>query len=62
MLENLLEEGSTIKQISEIICVAERTIYRRMNEYSLGKISFTNDNDADLDKNVHEIFVEFPNC
>ena len=33
-----------------------------MNEYSLGKISLTSDNDVDLDKNVHEIFVEFPNC
>ena len=32
MLENLLEEGFTIKEISGIICVAERTIHRRMNE------------------------------
>ena len=32
MLENLFEEGFTIKEISGIICLAERTIYRRMNE------------------------------
>ena len=50
MLENVLEEGFTIKEISGIICVAERTIYKRMNEYNLSKISFKNDSDADLDK------------
>ena len=50
MLENVLEEGFKINEISVIICLAERTIYRRMNEYNLSKISPTNDNDADLDK------------
>ena len=33
MLENLLAEGFTVKEISAIICVAERTIYRQVNEY-----------------------------
>ena len=33
-----------------------------MNEYNLSKISFTNDWDADLDKKVHEICVEFLYC
>ena len=50
MLENVLEEGFKINEISVIICLAERTIYRRMNEYNLSKISPINDNDADLDK------------
>ena len=33
MLENLLAEGFTVKEISAIICVPERTIYRQVNEY-----------------------------
>ena len=33
-----------------------------MNENYLGKISFTNDSDADLDEKLHEIYVEFPYC
>ena len=58
MLENLLEEGFTIKEIFGIVYVAERAIYRRMNEYNLKKISFTTDSDADLDKKLHEICVD----
>ena len=50
MLENLLEEGFSIRKISGIICVAERTIYRQINEYNLSKISFKNDVGADLDQ------------
>ena len=49
MPEILLEEGFTIKEISATICVAERTVYRQVNEYDLSKISFKNDSGADLD-------------
>ena len=37
ILENLLEDGFTIKETPVIICVAERTIYRQVNEYNLSK-------------------------
>ena len=50
MLENLLKEGFTIEEISAIICVAERTVYRQVNKRNLSKISFKNDSGADLDK------------
>ena len=50
MLENFLEEGFEIKEISAIISVAERTIFRQVNEYNLSKISFKNDSGTDLDK------------
>ena len=60
MLENFLEEGFKIKEISAIICVAERTICRQVNEYNLSKINFKNNSGAALDKKVHEICVEFP--
>ena len=60
MLENFLEKGFEINEISAIICVAERTICRQLNEYNLSKISFRNDSGAGLDKKVHEICIEFP--
>ena len=50
MLENFLEEGFTVKEISGIICVAERTICRQVNECNLSKISFKNDSGTDLDR------------
>ena len=50
MLENFLEDGFEIKEISAIISVAERTIFRQVNEYNLSKISFKNDSGTDLDK------------
>ena len=50
MLENFDEEGFTIKEISGIIYMSERALCRRMNQYNLSKISFTNDSDAYLDK------------
>ena len=50
MLENFLEEGFKIKEMSAIICVAERTICRQVNEYNLSKTSFKNNSGADLDK------------
>ena len=49
MLENFLEKGFEINEISAIIY-----------EYNLSKISFRNDSGADLDKKVHEICIEFP--
>ena len=60
MLENLLEEGFTIKETSAIVCVAGRTLYKKVNEYDLSKISFKNDSVPDLDKKVHKICVGFP--
>ena len=39
MPESLLEEGFTVKEISATICVAERTVYRQINEYKLSKLS-----------------------
>ena len=60
MLENLLEEGFTIKETSAIVCVAGRALYKKVNEYDLSKISFKNDSVPDLDKKVHKICVGFP--
>ena len=49
-LKIFLEEGFKIKEISAIICVAERTICRQVNECNLSKISLKNDSGADLNK------------
>ena len=50
MLENFLEKGFKIKEISGIICVAKRTTYRQVSEYNLSKTNFKNDSGADLGK------------
>ena len=42
MLENLLEEGLTVKEVSAVICVAERTIFRQVNGYNLSDMNFKN--------------------
>ena len=62
MLENFNEEGFTVKEISGIVYMSERALCRRMNQYNLSKISFTNDSDAYLDKKVHKICVQSPYC
>ena len=40
VLENLFDDGCLISEVSNILCVSERTIYRRMEEYGLKKMSF----------------------
>lgn len=41
ILENLLEIGLKISDISKILSVSERTVYRRMAIYDLSKTSFS---------------------
>ena len=39
-----------MKEMPAIICVDKRTISRQRNGYNLSQISFTNDSDANSDK------------
>ena len=55
LLENLIEEGFTAAEISKIVGVSDRTVYRRMSEYNLSKRNFTNLNDAELDEHMIEV-------
>ena len=62
VLQNLLEEGCLIKEIGNILNVSERTICRRMVEYNLSKLNFTDIQEDDLDFKLIEIVDNFPNC
>jgi len=61
-LEGFLEDGFLITEISKLLSVSERTIYRRMSEYGLSKHNFTDISETDLDSAVIKVTREFPNC
>ena len=62
VLENLLGEGFTIKEISTILFVSESNIYRRMSLFGLGKSDFTDISDLELDQHIKNITEDFPYC
>ena len=62
VLEGHLEEGFTIKDISSMLSVSERTVYRRMEKYGLRSLNFSNIADDDLDCNVRQLSEDFPFC
>ena len=62
-LSYLLENRFTIRQISDMLGVSQRTIYRRMNEFSLSvHMHYSTISDDDLDHLVCEIQEMFPMC
>ena len=51
-LQNLIEEGFTVAEMSKIICVSERTL----PEYNLTTAAFSDISDAELDTHVAGLF------
>lgn len=62
VLQNLLDDGCLISEISSILCVSERTIYRRMEEYGLKKHNFTEMSNEEFDSILSTVTQEFLNC
>lgn len=62
VLENFIEEGFTVGEISKLLAVSESTIYRRMSQYGLSKFEFTDISDKELDVEVENVAKEFPYC
>ena len=62
VLENLLGEGFTIKEISTILSVSESTIYRRMSLFGLSRSDFTDISYLELDQHIENITEDFPYC
>ena len=60
LLQNLIEEGFTVAEMSKIICVSERTLFKRLFEYHLTTASFADIVDAKLD--THMLQVYFIDC
>ena len=62
LLSNLLDEGFPIKDIASLICVSERTVYRRMQDFGLKVGNFDPMPDIDLDEHLQELTLQHPNC
>jgi len=60
ILENFVEDGFLISEISNLLSVSERTIYRRLSEYGIKKLQFSDISDADLDIELQNTTSEFP--
>ena len=50
VLECYLEQNLKIEEISKILSVSESTIYRRMRQYGLSKMEFSDVAEGDLDR------------
>lgn len=55
LLETYLENGFHIRSISEMLCISERTLYRRMSQYGLSKVTFSDISDNELDTEIKVI-------
>ena len=60
LLQNLKEEGFAFAEMSKIICVSERTLFRRLSEYNLTTTAFADIPDAELD--THKLQVCSIDC
>ena len=59
-LENLIQEGFTVRELSAIAGVSERTIYRRMTEYDVTIRDFSKVFDNQLDLEVLALTNDYP--
>ena len=62
LIENLIDDGFSVKEMSNILCVSERTVQRRMVEYGLTIRNFSNISDEQLDSNVLALTNDYPFC
>ena len=61
-LENLIQEGFTVPEISAKAAVSKRTIYKRMTEYDLKIRDFSKVSDNQLDLEVLALTNDYPFC
>ena len=62
LIENLTDDGFSVKEMSNILCVSERTDLRSMVEYDLKIRSFSNISDYQLDSDVLALTNDYPFC
>ena len=60
LIENLIDAGFSVKEMSNILCVSERTVLRRMVEYDLKMRNFSNISDQQLDSDVLALTNDYP--
>ena len=61
-LELYLHYGFSLSKISEMIFVSTKTVRRRIEEFNIKSMAFSDLSNEDLDTVVSEIMREFPNC
>ena len=59
---NFIEYGFTIKEMSALLGISERTVYRRMSKFNFKKINFSDVDENQLDHEIIQITEEFPYC
>ena len=62
LIENLIDDGFSVKEMCNILCVSERTVLRRMVEYGLKIRNFFNISDDQLDSDVLVLTNDYPFC
>ena len=62
LIENLIDGGFSVKEMSNILCVSEGTVLRRMVEYGLTIRNFSNISDDQLDCDVLALANDYPFC
>ena len=62
VLESLFEDGFLISEVARLLCVSERTVYRRMSAYGIRKQKFTILEEDELDVEVIKVTTAFPFC
>ena len=62
LIENLIDDGFSVKEMSNILCVSERTVLRRMVEYGSTIRSFSNTSDDQLDSDVFALTNDYLFC
>ena len=62
LIENLIDDRFSVKEMSNILCVSERTVLRRMVEYGSTIRSFSNTSDDQLDSDVFALTNDYLFC
>ena len=62
LIENLIDGGYSVKEMSNILCVSEGTGLIRMVEYGLTIRNFSNISDDQLDSDVLALTNDYPFC
>jgi hypothetical protein len=60
-IEHLLESGFHIADASKVLSVSESTLYRKMRQFNISKLVFTEISDSQLDEIVTDTLQDFPN-
>ena len=59
-LETLIETGFTVAKIAALLCVSQSIIYRRMRQYGMSTVNFTDINDEALKEALSQVISGFP--